>query len=265
MVKMAPKYLDKGVDEQIHAGRREKLRKTFQSYGLQTFNETQVLEFALGMVVPRIDTNPTAHRLINTFGSLDGVISASPDKLSGIGGMGPVAANFLHFLKQFTTYMLGLDHVAEKISSPAAAVGVLAGLMKTYPVEHFIIVCLDKTGSMLLHQSVRGNIDRVDLNIREIVDIVLRVNSSSVVFAHNHMDMDLRPSEADVAFTRNILTILAGMGISVVDHVIFCKDESYSFARSGILEFLVREHIAFAQNHDFEDVLGQILDKYENI
>ena len=249
------KIVDTAVDEQIHVGRREKLRQSFMRYGLQTFNETQVIEFALGMVVPRIDTNPTAHRLINTFGSLDGVISASPDKLASVGGMGPVAANFLHFLKEFIAYMHGIDRKEVKITNPAAAVDVLAGLMKTYPVEHFIIVCLDKTGTVLLHQSVKGNIDHVDLDMREIVDIALRVNSVSVVFAHNHLDVDIHPSTADIAFTRSIVSVLASIGITVIDHIIFGANDQYSFARNGVLEFLVREHNAFIQNRDYEDVL----------
>jgi DNA repair protein RadC len=256
---MAPKFSDDTVDEQIHTGRREKLRQSFMRYGLQTFNETQVIEFALGMVVPRIDTNPTAHRLRNTFGSLDGVISAAPEKLASVGGMGPVAANFLHFLKQFITYMHGLDRKTSKITCPANAVEVLADLMKTYPVEHFIVVCLDKTGAVLLHQSIRGNMDKVDLNIREITDIALRVNSASVVFAHNHVDEDINPSESDVTFTRNIIAVLAGIGITVIDHIIFGREDHYSFARNGVLEYLASEHAAFVQNHDYADVLPLVV------
>ena len=93
------KVNDTKTDSQIHHGRRGKLRKRIENYGLHTLNETEVLEFALGIAVPRVDTNPLAHRLINTFGSLDGVINAHPDKLKKVAGVGEQTACFLYFLK----------------------------------------------------------------------------------------------------------------------------------------------------------------------
>ena len=240
------KVVDKEVDEQIHLGRREKLRASFQRYGLETFNETQVLEFALGMAIPRIDTNPTAHRLINTFGSLDGVISASPAKLKAVAGVGEGAANFLHFLKQFVTYYMGIERKEQKILTPTDAVGVLRPLMDTFDTEQFLVLCLDARGVVLLHQNVRGNLEKVDINIRDIVDIALRVKSASIVFAHNHPNDNVNPSSADVALTRALVNVLEPLGIKIVDHLIFAKELYYSFRQSGVLDVLYREHREFA-------------------
>jgi len=242
------KITDPKTDEQIHQGRREKLRATFQRYGLQTFNEVQVLEFALGMAIPRIDTNPTAHRLINIFGSLDGVISAHPDKLREVGGVGEVAANFLHFLKQFVGYMLNIERKNEKILTPADAIRSLQNIMKTYPVEHFIIVCLDKTGTILLHDTVRGDIDKVDINLREITDMALRVSTSSIVFAHNHLNGKTQPSDADMRLTRSLVNILTPLGINIIDHIIFAGEKYYSFFSDGVLDTFKREYRKFALN-----------------
>ncbi|MDR0461919.1 MAG: hypothetical protein LBG88_01125 [Christensenellaceae bacterium] len=240
------KIKDAEVDKQIHDGRREKLRTTFQKYGLETFNETQVLEFALGMTVPRVDTNPTAHRLMNIFGSLDGVISAHPDKLRDVGGVGPQSANFLHFLKQFVTYMMGIERKSEKITSPTDAVELLRRLMKTYPVEHFIMVCVDKGGAVLLHDKVRGNIDKVDINLREVTDMALRVSTSGVVFAHNHLNGKTDPSDADMRLTRSLVNILTPLGVNIIDHIIFAGEKYYSFFATGILDVFKREYKSFA-------------------
>jgi len=249
------KVKDAKTDEQIHHGRREKLRQSFKKYGLETFNETQVIEFALGMAIPRIDTNPTAHRLINTFGSLDGVISANPDKLKQIDGVGPQAATFLHFLKQFVTYTMGIERKSQRITSPTDAIGVLRELMKTYPVEHFIVVCLDKGGNVLLHQNIRGDIEKVDINLREIVDAVLRVQSADVVFAHNHLTESPHPSNADMHLTRGLVGVLAPLCVNIIDHIIFAKDKHFSFSLSGVLDILKREHHAYSVSKDYEDLV----------
>jgi len=240
------KVSDKETDDKIHHGRREKLRTTFQRYGLETFNETQVIEFALGMVVPRTDTNPTAHRLMDTFGSLNNVISATPDKLEKVPGVGPLASCFLHFLKQFTTYINGVERQSEKINSPTDAIKILKELMKTYAIEHFIVVCLDKAGSVMLHQSIPGDIDKVDINLRSVVDVALRVQCASVVFAHNHLGDNVHPSGADVHITRGLLGVLLPLNVKIIDHIIFGKDDYYSFFQSGVLDILKREHYDFA-------------------
>jgi len=235
------KVIDTNTDEQIHNGRREKLRQSFSKYGLETFNETQVLEFALGMVVPRTDTNPTAHRLINTFGSLNGVISASPEKLKSVAGMGEISANFLHFLKQFVVYIHGIERKSQRIVTPSDAVEILRDVMKLYPVEHFIVACLDSKGDLLLHQNIRGDIDRVNINVRDVVDVALRVGTTSLVFAHNHPDGKSTPSDADVALTRSLVNVFGAVNINIIDHIIFGATDYYSFASNGLIESMRRE------------------------
>jgi DNA repair protein RadC len=250
------KNKDKSIDEQIHKGRREKLRKSFLDFGLVSFNETQVLEYALGLAIPRIDTNPTAHRLINTFGSLTGVIDAHPDKLSEISGIGEQAAIFLSFLKQFVTYYRRVSRDASaKINTPAQAVEILREVMKTYTTEQFVLLCLDKSGSVILEQTTTsGDLDKVDLNLRQIVDIVLRVKTASVIVAHNHLGESAAPSDADINLTRYLVNILMPLGVHILDHIIFAAGGSvYSFHDHNLLEIFKREHKSFAQSRDFEE------------
>jgi len=249
------KVHDPKTDEQIHRGRREKLRKRFTNYGLHTLNETEVVEYALGIAIPRIDTNPTAHRLIAMFGSLEGVVNAHPDKLKKVDGVGDQAACFLHFLKQFVTYYMAAEKKEKRIETPMAACEYLREVMKTYPTEHFVVLCLDKSGAVMLQQIIRGSLDRVDINLREIVEVIFRVHTASVVCAHNHMDGKVDPSDADMQMTRTLLNGLTPLGINLLDHIIFGNGREYSFARSGILDIFRREHHAFATSKDYEDTM----------
>jgi len=59
----------------IHQGHRERLRVRFLEEGLDGFEDHQVLELLLFYAIPRTDTNPIAHRLINRFGTLSAVDS----------------------------------------------------------------------------------------------------------------------------------------------------------------------------------------------
>ncbi|MFR8333250.1 MAG: hypothetical protein ACLU9S_13545 [Oscillospiraceae bacterium] len=72
----------------MHEGHRERLRRRFLQEGLDNFDELQVLEASLFYAIPRRDTNPIAHALLEQFGSLSGVLEAPVSALAQVPGMG---------------------------------------------------------------------------------------------------------------------------------------------------------------------------------
>ena len=58
----------------IHAGHRERVRQRYLETGLKGFDDVNVLELLLFYAMPRQDTNPIAHALLDRFGSLHGVL-----------------------------------------------------------------------------------------------------------------------------------------------------------------------------------------------
>ena len=57
----------------IHDGHRQRMKRRFTEYGIDNFDDVNVLELLLFFSNARGDTNPTAHELLNRFGSLAGV------------------------------------------------------------------------------------------------------------------------------------------------------------------------------------------------
>ena len=70
----------------IHDGHREKKRQQFLRHGLDSFADHEVLELLLFYAIPRKDTNPIAHALMDRFGSLDAVLSAPVEELGRSAG-----------------------------------------------------------------------------------------------------------------------------------------------------------------------------------
>ena len=65
-------------EKSLHTNHRQRMRKRFaQQGGFSGFAEHEVLEYILYLAIPRKDTNPLAHRLIDRFGSLCQVLEAS--------------------------------------------------------------------------------------------------------------------------------------------------------------------------------------------
>lgn len=227
------------LNEQIHNGRRKKLRARFLDNGLETFNECEVLEFALGFCIPRVDTNPAAHSLINKFGSLQAVIDAKPADLEKAYGIGEQSAVFLHFLKQLTSYLSKQTIIHKKIITPAQAIDFLAPMLRTYTVEQFVVVCLDTAGKVKkVHNITNHELDMVHVNVREIISMVTATKTAQVVLAHNHLNDNPQPSMNDMQLTRRLALTFQNLGIKFLDHIIIAGDNDYSFHLSGLLDTL---------------------------
>jgi len=71
-----------------HLGHRQRLRDRFMSGGASSMPDYEVLEMLLFTALPRGDTKPLAKALIDRFGSLADVLSAPPERLAEVKGVG---------------------------------------------------------------------------------------------------------------------------------------------------------------------------------
>ena len=83
----------------IHKDHRQRLKERYLQQGLDGFTEVQILELLLFYAIPRVDTNETAHRLRNRFGSLAKVLDAPMNALLEVEGIGPAAAAYLRLVR----------------------------------------------------------------------------------------------------------------------------------------------------------------------
>ena len=79
----------------VHEGHRSRKKEQFRAHGLDAFADHEVLELLLYYAVPRQDTNPIAHRLMEKFGSLDAVFSTDRAALEEVEGVGENASTLL--------------------------------------------------------------------------------------------------------------------------------------------------------------------------
>ena len=93
-----------------NAGHRQRM---FEKFGRGNFSPEymlphEMLEMFLFLLVPRVNTNHTAHRLLDSFGTLENVFRASVDELEKLRGISTKTALKLCFFGEvFRT--LGFD------------------------------------------------------------------------------------------------------------------------------------------------------------
>ena len=219
----------------IHDGHRQRLKNRFLKEGLDNFEEEQVLELLLFYCIPRQDTNPLAHLLLDRFGSVAQVLEASPEELKKIPGIGDTVATFLSMVTSVGRYYLVNRASVKAILPTIDACG-------NYLIPHFygrrnetvFILCLDAKCKVLCCKEVgEGSVNSASVPIRRIVELALGANATSVVLAHNHPSGIAIPSGDDIQTTRRLAIALDAVEITLVDHIVVADDDFVSMVQSG--------------------------------
>ena len=220
----------------IHDGHRQRLKNRFREEGLDHFEEHEVLELLLYYTIPRRDTNPIAHELMNRFGSLSQVLDARPEELAKVDGMGDAAATFLSLITAVGRYYLVNRTMLETILPTLDKCGqYLVPFFHGRRNEMVYILCLDAKCKVLCCKEMgEGSVNSAGVPIRRIVETALGVNATSVILAHNHPSGFAFPSDEDVLTTRRVALALDAVEIQLVDHIIVSDDDFVSLAQSGL-------------------------------
>ena len=220
-----------------HAGHRKRMKSRFLHYGLSNFDDHNILELLLFYAQPRKDTNALAHRLMETFGSLDAVFEAPPEALMKVEGIGESAAVLIHLVPEAARrYRIAKETPGNIISSSEDVGRYMIPRFLNCRGEAVYLICLDPKRRVLgCHELSSGSPTSVSVTVRQIVEIALTQNAAAVILAHNHPNGLALPSPEDNASTQRIRNALALVNIPLLDHIIVSGEDFVSMADSGLL------------------------------
>lgn len=220
-----------------HDGHRQRMRRQLKTSGMDSLSDVQVLEVLLYYAISRADTNPIAHRLLDRFGSLSGVLEASPDELVKVDGMGDAAAQLIALIPQLERrHFIDRNGPARILNSTSKCGQYLVPFFHGEQEEVVYLLCLDgKCKAIACVPVHRGSITAASISVRKIVQTALNHNAASVVLAHNHPSGYALPSQEDLDTTRTLQAALQAVGIILADHIIVADDDFVSLADDGHL------------------------------
>lgn len=219
----------------IHDGHRQRLRERFAKYGMESFNEHEVLELLLYYVIPRSDTNGIAHNLVNKFGSFRQVLEASYDQLLQVDGVGPNTALYLSALRESYRY-LAISKVRERpiLRNAEEYAAFVKDFYFSTKVETVYLLCLDAMNAVIECAKIsEGEAVSVEIPSRTLADVALRTNAVSAVLVHNHPRGLALPSEEDVIATDVVAQVLNMTNVRLLDHIIISEGGMISLANSA--------------------------------
>ena len=219
----------------MHEGHRKRLRETFLKNGLDNFQSHNVLEMLLFYTIPRSDTNETAHRLMDRFGSLSAVLEAPVDELMKVKGVGERTAAFLHLIPEITrVYLKDKQENIKVLDTPEKVSAYLLRYFVGKTKENIVLLCLDNKCAVKNCCIVaEGSVNMGEINRRNLVELAIRSNASSVIIAHNHPNGVPAPSKEDVETTLMLVSLFSSIDVKLTDHIIVAGGDWCSMASSA--------------------------------
>ena len=224
--------------DDLHQGHRQRLRDRFQRTHLQGYAPHETLELLLTFAIPRKDTNPLAHALMDRFGSFSKVLEASYDDLIQVDGMGNHAAVLLNMvLPMMRQYLAAKSGEKALLQSANACKAYARSLLLGETCEHVDIIALDAQHRVITHErAASGDEGEAAVSVRKVIAMLLRSGAAQAVMAHNHPDGSLSPSLEDRELTHQMQQVMASVGIRLHDHIIIAGTEAYSFRENGLIK-----------------------------
>ena len=204
---------------------------------LDSFDDHNVLELLLFYALPRQDTNPLAHALLDHFGNLEAVFEAPLEELVKVPGIGENAATLLKLIPAVSRrYEMCKNDFSEILDSTTKAGDYLAARYLFERDEVVYIVCLDAKRRVICCKALfRGDVNSAEVSVRKIAELALVKNASAIILSHNHTSGIALPSREDERTTKRVKDALEPMGITLLDHIIVAGDDYISMAESGLL------------------------------
>jgi len=228
---------EKTLEKSDHLGHRQRVRKKFLSSLGKELHDYELLEILLFAANARQDTKPLAKKLIAKFGDISGVVNADMNLLKEVEDVGEGAITSIKIIAEIINRVLKNSAKTKTVlNNWQAVLDYSYASLKNLNYEVFRVLFLDKKHQLIEDELLGiGENDYVAVSSKAIAKKALLLNASSIILMHNHPTGDLRPSNADIKTTNEIILALKNLEIKILDHLIIGGSGYFSFKESGLI------------------------------
>lgn len=213
----------------------ERPREKLLEHGAQALSDAELLAIFLRTGIKGCTAVDMARLMMQRFGSLGRVLTASPEAFQQQAGLGP--AKYVQFMAmhELARRLLSEQLVqADVLDNPDAVRRYLRVAIGQHDVEVFYGVFLSAQNRVLAVEELsRGSLTETRVYPREVVKRALFHNAAAVIVAHNHPSGVAEPSAADRAMTVRLKQALQLVDISLLDHLVVTGAHAESLAARG--------------------------------
>ena len=160
------------TNEGLHHNHRARMREKLFEHGVETFHDHELLEMLLYACESRRNTNDTAHALLNRFGSLNGVFTATPEALSTVPGIKDAATALIAVARELMKRVENERTVVpNRFESREQMYEYILRLFKFSAVEELYMLMFDADDRFIDCELInRGTTQSVQMDTRKMVE-----------------------------------------------------------------------------------------------
>ena len=224
--------------------KEERPREMLVGQGAEKLNSAKLLAIILRTGRDGVSAEELARRLLNHFGSLRAVDSASMQDLQEIDGIGMAKATQIKAALE-----IGKRFYKEKaerkrrISSSKEAIKYVFNYYRPYLMdskkEFFNVVLLDGRNKPIRNVKIsEGSVNASLVDPKEIIKAATKESASALILVHNHPSGEPEPSKEDMEITNRIIKACDLVGLRVLDHIIIGKNrrDYFSFLDKDLIK-----------------------------
>ena len=215
----------------------ERPREKLLAKGARALSDAELLAIFLRTGVAGQNAVELARQLLQQCGSLTALINLSCVDFCRLHGVGQASYILLQAAQELSCRLLEQQWQQQPaFTSTRQSRDFVQQLLQHEAREHFLVLLLDNQ-HCLLHQQIlfSGTINAATVHPREVVRLALRYNAAAVIVAHNHPSGSARPSQADIAITRQLAQALKLVEIVLLDHLVVGRGAVTSLAEAGLM------------------------------
>ena len=213
----------------LHDRHRERLRQKYRE-ARDSLADHELLELFLFPLLPRKNTNPLAHALIEHFGSLDRVLEADPAALCQVEGIGEKTALAL---SQVSYLWRRREEAKER--REGGALDTIDRLGRFFLAKYrgvteevaYLLLLDSRARPIDCRKLSEGLADCSEIDCARIVKYAQLHKATRVVLAHNHPGGSAQPSDSDMTVTLYLRRVLAPIGIRLEEHILVADGNYY--------------------------------------
>jgi len=216
-------------------GHRQRLRNRFLKSGFSGFQDYEAIELLLSLTTPRKNCKIPARNALTQFGSFSAVLSADPERLELINGIGPTNVLGIKIVRAAAERYLE-DKIENLIfaHSSQEVLDYLTLRFKNKDREAFSVLFLNGRNQIVGHEVLfEGTLTSSVVYPREFVKRMLFHRAAAAVLVHNHPSGNPTPSREDEELTQRLKIAAETVDMRVFDHIIIAGSQHYSFADHG--------------------------------
>ncbi len=224
------------IKQPHYVGHRSRVKDKFLTNS-ESFTEYELLELMLFYAVPRKDVKPLAKDFLKIYPNINSLLNADQQQLMEIDGVTQNIIIMLKLIREMFKRSLQSQIMNKNvISSWSALIDYLKFEMGYDKIESFRILFLDKKNQLIADELMSsGTIDQAPVFPREVVKKAIKHEAGALILVHNHPTGNVKPSNADIDLTAQIVTACKLINVTVHDHVIIGSNGHYSFKSNMLL------------------------------